>query len=67
MQRNIVQSFSFVCMCVSVGVCVYYVYIMCIQLEDTLKLSSRYVRRLRVSQLLPPPQEKHLLKDDDEG
>ena len=37
-----------------------------LQLEELLKLSSRFVRRLIVRQLLPPPHDQ-LLADDDEG
>ena len=36
------------------------------QLEELLKLSSQFVRRLIIRQLLPPPHDQ-LLADDDEG
>ncbi|XP_064389859.1 dynein regulatory complex subunit 5-like [Halichondria panicea] len=37
------------------------------KLEGTLQLSSQYVHRLRVNQLLPPPRDKAINGDDDDG
>ncbi len=41
---------------------------LCSQLEETLRLSSPFVRRLDVRQLLPPPNDKLMVPvEDDEG
>ena len=37
------------------------------ELEEMLKLSSKFVRRLIITELLPPLQDKPLTQDDDEG
>lgn len=36
------------------------------ELEELLRLSSPYIRRLIIRQLLPPPQEKPLSLDEEE-
>ena len=36
------------------------------QLEEILQLSSRFIRRLVVRQLLPPPQDKNIVPEDEE-
>ena len=53
-------------LCTTVAILFEKCYALLLQLEELLKLSSPFVKRLIIRQLLPPPHDQ-LLADDDEG